>query len=85
MRAAHHETGPSTWPAFLECACYQSKGDDEYAGKGTQIHAYTEAIVAGKELPECPDLDDADKSDCEWSAEYVIELFKEKGIAQKDI
>lgn len=75
LMATHHELSPSSAPALMQCACYESySGTDIFsdANKGTALHEYTEALIVGKAPADSEVLDDGEKEKCETAAKNCI-------------
>lgn len=78
----HHEMAPSSAPAIMQCACFESGGDreinpfDDYASLGTDLHDYTEALQVDKEPPEIETLTDEHKEKCEFAAAETKSFLK---------
>lgn len=70
----HHPTlAPSSFPALMQCACYDSAGEiseeaDEFADLGTEMHAHVEALLLGRIPPNPRLMEKSDIEDCEWAA-----------------
>lgn len=76
MKQHHPTLSPSSFPAILQCACYESAGEiseeaDEYASLGTEMHAHVEALLTGGEPPAHALMEQSDVEDCEWAADEI--------------
>lgn len=63
---------PSSAPALLQCACYDSKKeatDDSIIG--VQGHSLCEDLFVGREPEKYSELSIYDIEDCKWAAEYA--------------
>lgn len=72
-RPKHHPTlSPSKLDALAECPCYMSGPAGEAAQKGTDQHAYAEALLRNEATPRTAfPLSAEDRDNVEWYVDYV--------------
>lgn len=86
---AHHPLGPSKWPAWEECPCFESdqeladeEGSD--ASRGQAMHAALAKCLRGDPLP-FDGLDQAEEDQVRWMATTVVEFAASMGYAASEI
>jgi len=78
----HHPTlSPSSFPAIMECACFQSKGGNADTGAGDEIHKCCAALVNAAHthepiVLENVNLDTATQEDCVYMVKEALNFIR---------
>jgi len=97
----HHCLGPSNWPAWAECPCYESTGDvdafderedhdeteTDWAVRGTMQHSACACLLREEETGHghLMALTVTEKEEVLWAVQRVFDLAREHGFRPGDL
>ena len=77
----HAERGPSKYPQYEQCPCFETGPVGAAAKQGTYEHEVLEKMLNGESIQ----TDDATLDKVGWAYEFVLEMAKNYGVSAKDL